>query len=388
MRIRMKEPSLKELHQECFLCYLGHLLDFLRRTGAQFLPVHPFAHQYSSGAEFFIDVGDHDALYIVVYETLTQPLLILSLVREIELRVEPDGPFVEQCHIISPLLRRKPLYEPLPHLRRPPQHVKVLADRGQHVGTLHLHRHPGVFPVVQSRQVDLGKTGRRHGLLADGGEELSQRSPQLPLDLGHRFRGRKGLHRVLQYRQFVQGGLRQHVGTDAHHLSRFDEGGTQKLQIEPGLPTQRGNVLFPDLALRDEQGGEFGQKRHHAAHEHAPPCVQSSPLLRPVLRDELRVIPQGQAVFVRARRAAVQRNVGFLDGGSLQRLHCDGGVHGRGGHGGGRRDARVGEAFGDADGFLPGGRDVDFYFGDGRRRCVAYFFDSGSCVRRGDVFDG
>ena len=72
-------------------------------------------------------------------------------------------------------------------------------------------------------------------LLRYAREELTQRSTQLPLDLLNRNACVKRLHRILQFFELLEGGLRKHIRSDTHHLSSLDESRAKILKVNASL---------------------------------------------------------------------------------------------------------------------------------------------------------
>ena len=198
----------EELREERLLGDVGDLPDLLRGALAKLLTVHPLADQDPPRAQLLVHPRHGDADDACVDERLSEPHLIPRLVREVQLRVEPDGPLVQERDVVRALLRREALDQSLEDLRGPSQHVQVLRHGREYVRALHLHRDPRAEAVVQRREVDLREARGRDRLLGYRREELPERTPELLLDLPHGHGRVEPDDRILQPRELVESGLR------------------------------------------------------------------------------------------------------------------------------------------------------------------------------------
>mmetsp|Transcript_10369 Transcript_10369/g.30776 ORF Transcript_10369/g.30776 Transcript_10369/m.30776 type:complete len:319 (+) Transcript_10369:1806-2762(+) len=244
----------------------------------------------------------------LLLEQLPQSHLVLRLVGEVQLRVEADGPLVQQGHVVRALLGREALHQVLIHLRGAAQHVEVLGHRGQYLGTLHLHRHL-LARLAQGGAVHLGQGRRGDGLVGDGAEDLVHWAPELLLEHRHRLRRVEGLHVVLQDGELVERRLREHVRPHGHHLPELDVGGSQPLHVESCVAGKgRGVALKGAHAALDEQARHTCDVWHGDREELRPPLLQGGALRAPVCLDELCIIHFRQAIVVNHVGALVQRD--------------------------------------------------------------------------------
>merc|ERR1712032_181414 len=123
MRIGVEESDVEQLRQKGSLRVRSEFTDLLVRTVAEFDTVDPLRHEESSRTQFVVDLGNGHTLYVLFQQRVTQSLLVLCLVLEIEFGVESDTPLVQQGYVVRPLLRREAFDQSLKDLRRSSQHV-------------------------------------------------------------------------------------------------------------------------------------------------------------------------------------------------------------------------------------------------------------------------
>ena len=105
---------------------------------------------------------------------------------------------------------------------------QVFFNGRQHVRAQDLD---GDFTAVrQHRKVHLRDRSAGHGRALEAGKNTVDGAPEGALDDGHRHRGLKGRHPVLQARQFVGDVGGHEVATGRHDLTELDEDGAQMLE--------------------------------------------------------------------------------------------------------------------------------------------------------------
>mmetsp|Transcript_42910 Transcript_42910/g.71542 ORF Transcript_42910/g.71542 Transcript_42910/m.71542 type:complete len:317 (+) Transcript_42910:415-1365(+) len=266
-----------------------------------------------------------DPLNLLADEHVLDLLLVLGLVEEVQLCVETDRPFVEERHVVGALLGGKALHQTLVDFRGAAQDVEVLADSGQHIGPLHLYRHP--LPALhQLSSVDLRQARRSDWFWRKLAEHLRYGPAQLRLDHLQSDLRRESLHAILENGELFERRRGKHVGPHAQHLAHFDICGTEFLHDYTRVLCQRRAVLFQLIHTTcDQHAYDACEVGDGIAEELRPSLLQSAPLFFPILLNQVFVVHHGETFLVHLAEAGlVQSDKGFVcDIGRFHALAAD-----------------------------------------------------------------
>lgn len=84
----MEESNFKELRQKGFLRERSRLRNLILCGVAEFLAIHPLAHQDVTRTEIVKDFGNRHASNIFVQEYLSEPPLVGSFIFKVQLGTE------------------------------------------------------------------------------------------------------------------------------------------------------------------------------------------------------------------------------------------------------------------------------------------------------------
>mmetsp|Transcript_20469 Transcript_20469/g.41257 ORF Transcript_20469/g.41257 Transcript_20469/m.41257 type:complete len:213 (-) Transcript_20469:859-1497(-) len=164
VRVAVEEPDLQELGQEALLADPDQGLNLIRIALGELDAVHPFADEQLARGVLLVHVWDVHIGNSLFLKKLLQPHLILALVREVQLRVESDRPFVQEGDVVRFLLRSETVDEALVYLSRTPEDVEILGYRLRNARPLHLDGDV-LIGTRQSCAVHLSKRRCGHWLL-------------------------------------------------------------------------------------------------------------------------------------------------------------------------------------------------------------------------------
>ena len=178
------------------------------------------------------------------------------------------------------------------------EYVEVLGDERLHARPLHLDRDV-LARRAQPRAIDLRERGRGGRVLAEFIEDFGERDAELLLDHGDGDRTFEALDTVLQDLQLGQRRLRQHVGTNRHHLAHLDIRWAELLDADARVLRELARVALERIrAARDQVRRHLREERHRLAEELEPAALQRALLVGPVLLDGILVVDERQTLLV------------------------------------------------------------------------------------------
>mmetsp|Transcript_35714 Transcript_35714/g.106716 ORF Transcript_35714/g.106716 Transcript_35714/m.106716 type:complete len:347 (-) Transcript_35714:88-1128(-) len=308
----MEEADLKKLREEHLLPDGDQLLDLLLGEAAELDAVDPPGEHHAPRGELQERRGDDNAPLRLRRHTLVEELLhpqgVQGLVPEIKLGVQALRKRLRERDVIG-LVSCEPTDQRLRDICQAPEHVEVLGDHTQCPRALHLHRDL-LARLPQRRPVDLRERRSRNRFVAEGGEHLADRPPQLRLDRPPGLARGERLDAVLQPGQLAHRHCRQHIGADGQHLPQLHKGRPQLRQV---VHRHLRKVCFvlPE-AVVEEGVKELCDKRRRDPEEAAPPLRELRGSGVPVAGYAAHRVDQRQPVLVSRVRVHAAQCCGLL----------------------------------------------------------------------------